>query len=255
MAQSLRGLAEIIPQTDINSVPLGRQTTLLYGSVKIGKSTFASEFPNSLFLDTEQGTLNLRVPTFESLLKKDRIRNPITKWQDILTATKVLEGILDAEGTIVIDTISETFAICRRYVLDRDGLQHESDAGHGKGFRAVTDEFSTWFRRIRALPYGIICIAHQTEVEIVTKVMKIQKIVPRLDAGLRAIVEPMMDNIWYASTIDTRDGQKRVLQTIGTDKITAGQRGNPPRLPAVIDFTYEALAAAYNQTNNTKENK
>ena len=42
----------------------GARKIVIYGPEGIGKSTFASQFPNPLFIDTENGTKELDVARF-----------------------------------------------------------------------------------------------------------------------------------------------------------------------------------------------
>lgn len=245
--QELRGLASIIPTSDPSALPLERQSILLYGQPKIGKTTLASKFKNALFLDGEAGTLNLSVPTFETLIHKDRVRDPIRRWEDVLKATKVLSGIKDAEGVIVIDPVQEFYTMARDYTLRKNGWDHETDGAYGKGWRAVNDEFASWIRMIKVLPYGIVFIAHETEIDIETATEKYQKAVPRMDKGCKTIIEPLVNQIWYAHTKHFRGiGEVRVIQTKGTKHAMAGERGDPPRLPLYVPMEYEDLVAAWN---------
>src|SRR5438105_4977258 len=86
------GLGDMIPFTPMATVPLWRQTILLHGGPKIGKSTEVSKLKNALYLDTGQETLGLEVPTFENLLPgRDRLNSPIKLWRDVLKATDILE--------------------------------------------------------------------------------------------------------------------------------------------------------------------
>ena len=246
----IRGFADVIPVSDPANVPIGRQKTLLYGPPKIGKTTLASQYPNALFLDGEAGTLNLKVPTFESLIGKDRVSNPIRTWEDVLKATSVLEGIENVEGTLVIDPVNEIFGWCREFVLRANGWDHETEGAYGKGWRAVRDEFGKWTRRLVGLPFGLIFVAHENTIEIETATEKYEKTVPRMDKACKEIIEPMVDIIMYAHS-RTFPEQKiftpvQVVQTKPTKEVTAGERGGEPRLPIFVSpMTYEALNAAW----------
>ena len=68
--------------------------TVLYGPEGIGKSTFASHFPDPVFIDTEGGTKRLNVK---------RLPQP-TSWAMLLDeVAEVRKGSIPC-GTLVIDT-------------------------------------------------------------------------------------------------------------------------------------------------------
>lgn len=248
--QQLRGLASVIPVNDPANVPLDRQKVLLYGQPKIGKTTLAAEWPNALFLDAEEGTLNLKVPTFESLIGKDRVADPIKTWEEILQATEVLLGIKDIEGTVVVDTTNEVFGMCREYVLRKNGWTHETDGAYGKGWRAVRDEFGNWVRKLKNMPLGVIFVAHENSIEIETNTEKYEKVVPRLDKAAKEIIEPLVDLILYAHARSFPEQgihePVQVVQTKPTKDVTSGERAKTPRLPLYVPMSYEALSSAWN---------
>ena len=77
--------------TGIQTAPV---KTVLYGPEGIGKSTFASHFPNPVFIDTEGGTKRLNVK---------RLPQP-TSWAMLLDeVAEVRKGSVPC-GTLVIDT-------------------------------------------------------------------------------------------------------------------------------------------------------
>jgi hypothetical protein len=238
------GLADFIPVTPMQNVPLWRQSILLYGEPKIGKTTFCSHFPNAVFYDAESGTMGIDVPTFENLIPpKDRISDPISTWPEVLKATSVLEGAVGKgyAGVIVIDTVQEAFDTCRRHVLRGLSIDHETDLGYGKGWRAVKDEFGMWVKRLNDTGFGIIFVGHQDEKEIKKPDATFQKVVPRMDAGPRGIVEPFVNLILYAQTIRIGGKDCRVLHTKGQYNMTAGERGLAPRLQPMLPFDYDCL--------------
>lgn len=252
---SLRGLASVVPVSDPSTVPLERQSILLYGPPKIGKTTLASQWPNALFLDAEAGTLNLAVPTFDSLIGKDRVSDPIKSWDQVKAATSVLAGIENAEGTIVIDPVNEVFAMCREWVLLQNNWSHETDGAYGKGWRAVKDEFTSWVRQLRAMPFGIIFVAHENTIEIETATEKYEKVVPRMEKAVKEIVEPLVNMIWYAHSREFKGVPEpvQVVQTKPTKQVTAGERGDVPRLRLYEPMNFVDINRQWNGENAVVE--
>ena len=104
---------------------------VLYGPEGIGKSTFASHFPDPVFIDTEGGTKRLNVA---------RLPQP-TSWAMLLDEVRAVTRGEVSCGTLVIDTADwaerlAIDAICAKAKVD--GLE---GFGYGKGYTYVKEEF------------------------------------------------------------------------------------------------------------------
>lgn len=242
------GLASLVPVTPMQNVPFWRQTVLLYGPPKIGKTTFASKYPNAIFFDAEQGTVGIDVPTFENLIGRDRFNSPISDWADVLAATSQLEGTRGKgiDGVIVVDTGQAAFDMCRNYVKERQGWEHESDVGYGKAWNAVKQEFNQWIMRIKGLGFGLVFIGHETSELIEEPTRSYEKTKPRLATGPRDIIEPFVNLILHAESMHVRGQECRVIRTKGTTETTAGERGENPRLQELLPFDYDAVNRNWN---------
>jgi hypothetical protein len=86
---------------------LGKQTILLYGSPKLGKSSFASKAPGSLFFECEPGLNHLEV-----------FKVPTYSWEAFLEACKLVAKGDHNFKTIVIDMVSNAF-LARRDTIGR----------------------------------------------------------------------------------------------------------------------------------------
>ena len=104
-----------------------------YGIEGIGKSTFASQFPKPLFIDTENGTKTLDVDRF------DVPKN----WTTILA---YLDDMISDPGeykTVVIDTIDRAEDLLSVQLCKEDGVAsiEKYDKGFGKGYTALYERF------------------------------------------------------------------------------------------------------------------
>ena len=105
----------------------GRQKTAgrftIYGTEGIGKSTLASQFPNPLILDTEDGTRHL-----------DCARAPISSWKDLTLAMSELA--INAQGfkTVVVDSADWAEKLLVEWLLKGAGKNSIEDFGFGKGY-------------------------------------------------------------------------------------------------------------------------
>lgn len=105
---------------------------VIYGAEGIGKSTFASQFPEPLFLDTEGGTSSLNIR---------RVKCG-SSWEYLLSC--VNEVIKDPSicKTLVIDTADWAESLCTKYVCEKYRKSNIEEFGFGKGYVYLQDEFS-----------------------------------------------------------------------------------------------------------------
>lgn len=105
---------------------------VLYGPEGIGKSTFASQFPDPVFLDTEGGTKRLNVA---------RLPAP-TSWQMLMDeVAEVAHGNVPC-GTLVIDTADWAERMCIETVCAKFKVKGIEDFGYGKGYTYAKEEFA-----------------------------------------------------------------------------------------------------------------
>ena len=104
---------------------------VIYGPEGIGKSTFASKFPNPLFIDTEGGTRNLDV---------NRIKCN-ENWEDLLSIVKEVTENPSVCNTLVLDTADWSESLCDRFVCNKYRKENIEDFGFGKGYTYLSDEF------------------------------------------------------------------------------------------------------------------
>lgn len=139
------------------SVTTGVQTapvkTVLYGPEGIGKSTFASHFPDPVFIDTEGGTKRLNVA---------RLPQP-TSWAMLLDeVAEVRKGSVPC-GTLVIDTADWAERLCIQAVCARAKVNGIEDFGYGKGYTYVKEEFAKLLDALEEVlnaGHNVVVLAH-----------------------------------------------------------------------------------------------
>lgn len=109
----------------------GARKVVVYGPEGIGKSTFASQFPEPLFIDTEGSTRHMDVA---------RTPKP-TSWPMLLGL--VDEVIRDPSlcRTLVVDTMDWAELLCTQYVCDKYQKKSIEEFGYGKGYTYLSEEF------------------------------------------------------------------------------------------------------------------
>lgn len=111
---------------------------VIYGAEGIGKSTLASQCPDSLFIDTEGSTTHMDVKRFEAP----------TSWQMILDQVQYVIDNPTVCRTLVIDTADwaeqmEINDLCKK--KGWDGLE---GAGYGKGYQYSAEEFGKLLNKL-----------------------------------------------------------------------------------------------------------
>lgn len=119
-------------QFDISQGPMLSATKLvLYAVEGIGKSTFASQFPNPLFIDTEGSTNTMNVR---------RLPAP-NSWQMLLQEVQYVRDTSGLCATLVIDTIDWAERLCIDEVCKTHQKNGIEDFGYGAGYTYVYEAF------------------------------------------------------------------------------------------------------------------
>lgn len=105
---------------------------VIYGPEGIGKSTFASQFPDPLFIDTEGGTSNLDVRR----IKCNK------SWDELISVVKEILENPHICKTVVLDTADWSESLCINAVCDKYRKNNIEDFGYGKGYTYLVDEYA-----------------------------------------------------------------------------------------------------------------
>jgi hypothetical protein len=213
---------------------LSGKYVLLYGSPKIGKTTFcATQLPKPLLIATERGYT--AIPGVMAI--------DVTKWIQFKQIIRQLENPAAREKyeTIVIDTAVILSSLCEEYVCQQNGVSSLSEIPYGKGYGMYEKEMSTAFRKITMMGLGLVFITHQEiKVNKNDKGEEYETIQPVLDKRSLKVINALVDFILYVGSEWNDKGEnERFFYTRSTPFIVAGSRFGlmAPKIP----FTYEAL--------------
>lgn len=107
------------------------QKIVIYGPEGIGKSTFASQFPDPVFIDTEGSTKHMDVARFPKP----------SSWTMLLEEVKQVRDCPSCCKTLVIDTADWAEQLCINHVCSKAKKSGIEDFGYGKGYIYVAEEF------------------------------------------------------------------------------------------------------------------
>lgn len=126
---------------------------VLYGPEGIGKSTFAAQFPDPVFLDTEGGTKRLNVR---------RLPRP-TSWAMLLDeVAEVRRGSIPC-ATLVLDTADWAETLCIQSICAKAKVDGLEGFGYGKGYVYVKEEFGRLLDQLEEIVTGgrnVVVLAH-----------------------------------------------------------------------------------------------
>ena len=129
------------------------QKVVIYGPEGIGKSSFASQFPDPVFIDTEGSTDNMDVA---------RMDKP-TSWAMLKNEIAFIKANPDACKTLVIDTIDWAEQLAVDYVCAQHQKNGIEDFGWGKGYTYVQEEIGRLLNSLSELVdngINVILTAH-----------------------------------------------------------------------------------------------
>lgn len=108
----------------------GAIKVVFYGPEGIGKSTFASNFPAPLFIDTEGSTKEMNVK---------RLPKP-SSWQMLIDEVKFVIQNKPCQ-TLIIDTADWAERLCTEAVCAAHGKKGVEDFGYGNGYTYIAEEW------------------------------------------------------------------------------------------------------------------
>lgn len=107
------------------------QKVVIYGPEGIGKSTFASRFPDPVFIDTEGSTKHMDVA---------RLPKP-SSWAMLLEEIKYVRDNPETCSTLVIDTADWAEQLCVESICAAHNKKGIEDFSYGNGYVYVKEEF------------------------------------------------------------------------------------------------------------------
>lgn len=117
------------------------QKVVIYGPEGVGKSTFASQFPDPLFSDTEDSTVSMDVA---------RLPKP-TSWTMLLSQIEYVKRNPGICKTLVIDTADWAERLCVEHICAKGNVSGIEDFGYGKGYVYLEEEFGRFLNKLQEI--------------------------------------------------------------------------------------------------------
>lgn len=229
------------------SKDLSSYITYIYGSPKCGKSTFAAQFPNALFITTEP--TNRAIPGI--------ISQEVDNWSGIKKVVRLLKDqeVKDKFKTVIFDTIDLAADFCERYICDQNGVDRIGDIPWGSGYGLVEREFERTLRAIRNEHYGLVLISHVKEGTFTNEDgIEYNKLVPAVSSKkCLGVAENFADIYGWAHVRKFEDGTSRTVLTIRQENNSVSGGNHFKYIEPEIELSYTALEKAVREALDKEE--
>jgi len=217
---------------------------VIYGPEGIGKSTFASKFPDPLFIDTEGGTSNLDVRR----IKCNK------SWDELLLIVKEVIKNPTICKTLVLDTADWSETLCINAVTEKHRKNNIEDFGYGKGYVYLLDEYTkllTLFDQVIEAGINVVITAHAKprKFELPEEQGAFDRYEMKLTKQVAPVIKEWSDalfftnyKIYVVTTESNRrkaQGGKRVLYTTHNPTYDAKNRFD---LPEELELDFKSIA-------------
>lgn len=179
-----------------NTLRVGRQQVpprlCIYGGHGIGKSTLASQFPNPIFISTEDGLDSLEVTSFPRA----------TKIADVVESIKTLIKEEHDFRTVVVDSVD--WLVEPLITSNVEASHSEKDLAYGKGHMLVAEEFREILQGLDVLRskrgMNVVLIAHAAVVRYQDpRTEEYDRYQPKLPNRCNALLQEWADIVAFAA--------------------------------------------------------
>ena len=242
----------ILPKNERRNISEAKKRKIwIYGAAFSGKTTMLDDAPNPLNLNTDG---NIQFVTMPYVSIKDevtvngRMTNRKFAWEVFKDTLAELEKKQNEFKTIIIDLLEDTREMCRVYMYDNLGIQHESDSGYGKGWDIIKTEYLSTMRRFFNLDYeNLVVVSHEDISKDITKKngQNITRIAPNIQDAIANKIAGMVDIV---ARVVVEDDDSRTLNFKQNEVIFGGGRLKGIS-QTTIPLSWDALMDVYDQAN------
>lgn len=227
----------------------GAKKSVVYGPEGIGKSTFAAQFPDPVFIDTEGSTKDMDVARMEAP----------SSWSMLMEQVRYVKTHPEVCKTLVIDTADWAEMLCIEHVCSSNQKKSIEEFGYGKGYTYVQEEFGrllNLLEEVIGVGIHVVLTAHakMRKFEQPDELGAYDRWEMKLSKGVSPMVKEWADMVLFCSyktvvvNVDGQGAQK------GKNKAQGGKRvmytthhscwdaKNRYDLPEEIPFSYDSIA-------------
>ena len=221
----------------------------VYGVEGIGKSTFASKFPDPLFFDLDKGTARLNVKRVTDIQSWPQLMQSVEEvWKD--------PGLC---RTLVIDTADAAERLCISHICAKKEKSGIEDFSYGSGYSYLVEEFARFLVNLETCVtqgINVVILAHAVLKTITMPEEMGQydhwelKLSTKTTNKVAPLVKEWADMLFFANyeTILVEDGKLKKKKAMGgkrmmwTSHTTFADAKNRFGLPEKMPFDYAGIA-------------
>lgn len=228
----------ILPENKKVDISVGEAPIIwIYAPSKTGKTTFASEFPDVLILNTDGNVQYVdapRVAIVDKVKKVGRGNEVTLAWEVFVEAIDEILANEHSFKTVVVDLVEEVLESCRLYMQKKMGVMHESDIAYSKGYDMVRLEFIPQLRRLTNSGYSVILLSHDKTTEVTKKSgEKLTFTMPNMSLSYANKLDGMMD---VTGRIEVLDDGKHIFNFKSEKGYFGGGRLVFPETQVELDY-------------------
>ena len=236
---------------------------VVYGPEGIGKSTFASRFPDPVFIDTEGSTAAMDVA---------RLPRP-SSWNKLLEEVDYIRNHPDVCRTLVVDTIDWAEQLCVDHICSIHNKKGIEDFGYGNGYVYTKEEFGRFLNRLSdviEVGVNIVLTAHaqlrkfEQPDELGAYDRWELKLGKKTQSQTSPLVKEWADMLLFCnyktySVATDKDGKKHKAQggkrVMYTSHHPCWDAKNRYGLPEMCDFDYQVIKGILEEGSQKEEKK
>jgi hypothetical protein len=231
------------------------QKVVVYGPEGIGKSTFASKFPDPLFIDTEGSTKHLDVARLD----------PPSSWTMLLEQIKFVRDNKPCK-TLVVDTIDWAERLARDHIIAINKVSSIESFGYGKGYTYLAEEFGKMLNLLSdVIDAGIhvVLTAHamMRKFEQPDEMGAYDRWELKLEKKTAPMAKEWADMVLFANykTTILTDSKSKSKKAVGGERVMytthhpARDAKNRADLPEELPLSYEPIAHLFGNPEQLKK--
>lgn len=188
---------------------------VVYGPEGIGKTTFANNFPQPVYIDTEGST---------NFIDGQKLPDP-TSWTMLLEELEYLKSTSGVARTIVIDTMDWAEALAKQHLMAKNNWDAIDASSYGTRYVALADEIGKLLNKLSELVelnYNVVLLAHSEtkKHELPDELGAFDRYVLKLERRDASLVKEWADMILFANFKTTVITDSKT----NSKKATGGQR-------------------------------
>ncbi len=188
---------------------------VVYGPEGIGKTTFANNFPQPVYIDTEGST---------NFIDGQKLPDP-TSWTMLLEELEYLKRTSSIARTIVIDTMDWAENLAKQHLMAKNNWDGIDASSYGTRYVALADEIGKLLNKLSELVelnYNVVLLAHSEtkKHELPDELGAFDRYVLKLERRDASLVKEWADMILFANFKTTVITDSKT----NSKKATGGQR-------------------------------